>query len=236
MNLLHDIREPSRLLLTWQPGEAEPHARTRRIVGEIVAEGDELVLRYLHGTPDYVAAEACGFQGYPAFRPSAREHRQGVHEAFSRRLPPRKREDFGDFLAKHRLPNPFPYSDLALLGYTGAALPSDGFALVPDFSGTTEAFEFIMELAGVRHVHGLNMSGIRNGDEINFAIDRENPVDRDAVFALHRGKPLGYVNRALRASLSKWAAKGSLSAKVDRLNGTTDRPRVFVRLSFHPWK
>lgn len=232
MNLLSEIREPSRLLLTWQPPETSQHARTRRVVAEIQEEDGALVLRYLPGTPDYNAALECGFSGYPAFHPSTVEHRTGVGEALSRRLPPRKREDFGDFLAKHRLPDPFRYSDLALLGYTGGALPSDGFALVPDFPDSPGAFDYITELAGVRYVYGLNLSGVRVGDELQFALDRENTVDRDAVFAVHKGKPLGYVNRALRQRLAKWASTGQLTAKVERLNGKPDRPLIYVRLKY----
>ncbi len=190
------------------------------------------MLRYLPQSPDYIAAVECGFTGYPAFHPSSVEHRKGVGEALGRRLPPRKREDFGDFLAKHRLPNPFPYSDLALLGYTGAALPSDGFALVPDFPDSPGAFDYITELAGVRHVSGLNLSGVRVGDEVQFAMDRENTVDRDAVFVVHKGKPLGYVNRAIRQRLAKWASTGQLSARVERLNGKPERPLVYVRLEY----
>jgi hypothetical protein len=232
MNRLSYIREPSRLLLTWQPAESSSQPRTRRVVGEIKKHGDEVVLRYLPETPDYQAAVECGFLGYPAFNPTSVEHRQGVMEAFSRRLPPRKREDFGDFLAKHRLPEPFPLSDLALLGYTGGALPSDGFSLVPDFPDDPGPFDYVLELAGVRHVRGLNLSSVTAGDEVQFALDRENPIDRDAVFVVHRGKPLGYVNRALRSRVAKWAANGQLSATIERLNGKPDRPLVYVRLQY----
>jgi hypothetical protein len=201
-------------------------------VAEIVPSGNDVVLRYLPDTDDYKAAVACGFAGYPAFRTNPVEHRQGVLDAFNRRLPPRKREDFSDFLAKHRLPDPFPLSDLALLGYTGAALPSDGFALVPDFPDQPGPFDYVTELAGVRHVNGLDLSRISIGDEVQFAYDRENPVERDALFVVHHGKPLGYVNRALRARVAKWAGTGHLSARIERLNGKPDRPLVYVRFEY----
>lgn len=232
MNRLAYIREPSRLLVTWQPPEGEPYARTRRVVAEVLRDESGAVLRYLPNTEDYAAAEQSGFTGYPAFKPTTLEHRQGVLEALSRRLPPRKREDFSDFLAKHRLPDPFPLSDLALLGYTGAALPSDGFAFVPDFPDHPGPFDYITELAGVRYVHGPNLVGIAAGDELQFAYDRENPVERDALFVIHKGKPLGYVNRALRRRVATWASTGYLTARIERVNGTPARPRVFVRLEY----
>ncbi|WP_186157067.1 hypothetical protein [Burkholderia gladioli] len=232
MNRLKHVREPSRLLMTWQPPEEGPFARTRRVVAEIVPAAHGAVLRYLLGTSDYDEAVKCGFIGYPAFVSSTTTHEQGVLEALSRRLPPRKREDFSDFLAKHRLPDPFSLSDVALLGYTGAALPSDGFSFVPDFPDYPGPFDFITELAGVRHVHGLNLAGITPGNDVEFAFDRENPVDRDAIFVVHKGKPLGYMNRALRLRVAKWASTGYLTARIERINGTADRPRVFVRLEY----
>jgi len=111
-------------------------------------------------------------------------------------------------------------------------LPSDGFALVPDFPDSPGAFDYVTELAGVRHVRGLNLSDVRVGDEVQFAVDRENPVDRDGVYVVHHGKPLGYVNRVLRHRLAKWASTGQLSAKIERLNGKPDRPLVYVRLQY----
>lgn len=232
MNRLLHIREPSRLAVTWQPAEEQPYARTRRIVAEVVPVPSGAMLRYLPNTADYVEAEKCGFKGYPAFNPTTVEHHHGVLEALGRRIPPRKREDFGNFLAKHRLPEPFPLSDLALLGYTGAALPSDGFAFIPDFPDHPGTFDYIMELAGVRYVRGANLGGVTPGDEVQFAFDRENPVERDALFVIHKGKPLGYVNRALRQRVAIWASTGYLTARIERVNGTTERPRVFVRLEY----
>jgi len=199
-------------------------------VAEVVREGSDVVLRYLPDTEDYRIALNSGFTGHPAFPHSTTEHRSGVEEALSRRLPPRKREDFGDFLAKHRLPYPFPLSDLALLGYTGAALPSDGFALVPDFSGEDIPFDYILEVAGVRHVRGHDVSGLSVGDPLTFARDNENLVDRDALLIVHRGLPLGYVNRAIRHTIAKWVESGRISARIERLDGKPGRPLVFARL------
>ncbi len=109
--------------------------RTRRVIGEVLSEkpSGDIVFRYLKGTDDFQAAEAAGFKGFPAFRLEDTEIRHGVLESLMRRLPPRNREDFGDYLRLHGLPASFKLSDLALLGHTGARLPSDGFALVPEF-------------------------------------------------------------------------------------------------------
>ena len=67
-----------------------------------------------------------------------------------RRLPPRNREDFADYLQVHGLSAPFELSDVALLGYTGARLPSDGFALVPEFPEDIRPCDYVMEVTGAR--------------------------------------------------------------------------------------
>jgi hypothetical protein len=232
MSLLRHIVEPDRLLLTWQPPDENASVRTRRIVGEIYKDaGGQVIFRYLTGTPDFDAAKQAGFKDFPAFPLDKGELRQGVIESLLRRLPPRKREDFADYLAQHRLPNPFNHSDMALLGYTGARLPSDGFGLVPVFPQNAIPCEVLLEIAGLRHVFSGDLNAIRVGDPVTLQIDPENPVDQDAVVVLHRGQRLGYVNRALRQPMGRWLHSHDVSASVERINGKPERPLLYVKVS-----
>lgn len=229
---LQHIVEPERLLLTWQPVDEQAPVRTRRVVGEIARECDgQFVFRYLKDSTDFRLAREAGFQGFPAFSMSHVETRQGVIESFLRRLPPRNREDFSDYLAQHRLPYPFPNSDFALLGYTGARLPSDGFALVPVFPGNAVPCDYLIEVAGLRHVIGTETSNIQDGDPITFDVDSHNPVDQDALTVLHQGRRIGYVNRALKETFHQWLSAHTVHAVVERQNGKPERPLVFVRVS-----
>lgn len=229
---LRHIVEPARLLLTWQPMDEHAPQRTRRTVGEVLrADSDgDLLFRYFRGTPDFAAACTAGFQGFPAFQMDQSEIRQGVHETLMRRLPPRKREDFADFLALHRLPAPFTYSDMALLGYTGAKLPSDGFTLFPEFPTNTVPCDYLMEVAGLRHVYDGPMTEIRDGDEVTFQPEPSNPVDKDALVVLHKGRRIGYVARALRDNFNAWLRAGKITATVERQNGKPTRPLVYLRI------
>lgn len=232
MTPLQHIVEPERLLLTWQPVDERAPVRTRRVVGEICRESNgQFVFRYLNNTPDFQSAQVAGFQGFPAFSLAQAETRQGVIESLMRRLPPRNREDFAEYLAQHRLPHPFPYSDFALLGYTGARLPSDGFALVPVFPGNAVPCDYLMEVAGLRHVIGNDISAIHDGDPVSFESDPDNQVDRDALVVVHQGRRIGYVNRALKESFHHWLDSHRISAVVERQNGKPERPLVFVRVS-----
>ena len=231
MNPLRHLVEPSSLFMTWQPSDEGAPTRTRRVIGEVARDGAGIVFRYLKGTQDFSAAENAGFKGFPAFRLENLETREGVRESLMRRLPPRNREDFVDYLRSHALPAPFALSELALLGYTGARLPSDGFALVPDFPPEAHPCEYIMELAGTRHVFNGNLADLRVGDTVTIRTDPTNPVEADSLMVYHRDQPIGYVNRALKAMVYRWLATERLSAVIERLNGKPDRPLVYVRVS-----
>jgi hypothetical protein len=232
MNILTHIIEPRRLLLTWQPADLNAPSRTRRVVGEIFIDSDgQAIFRYLYDTPDYVEAVNAGFQGFPAFGDKQGEIRQGVIETLMRRLPPRNREDFSDYLAQHRLPFPFNYSNLALLGYTGARLPSDGFALVPDFPLNAAPCDLLIEVAGLRHVYLDGLKNIHIGDAVTFEIEDNNPVDAGAVAVIHQGNRIGYINRVLKDTFSTWLQSRQVEATVDRLNGKPERPLVYVWVS-----
>lgn len=229
---LQHIVEPERLYLTWQPLDEGAPTRTRRVVGVVLKRaGSALGFRYLVELPDYQKAKEAGFQGFPAFKATDVEHTQGVRDSLLRRLPPRSREDFADYLALHRLPSPFEYSDFALLGYTRARLPSDGFELVPSFPADAVPIDLIVEVVGVRHVNGFDVSHVKNGDNVIFKADADNPVDRDAVAVYLKGKHLGYVNRAMRSVFSDWLRLHSVSAHVERINGKPERPVIYLRVT-----
>lgn len=232
MTILQNLIEPQRLLLTWQSSDEGSLDRTRRVVGCLERDGSEVVFRYLKENEDFQKARDAGFNGYPAFRidDKASDFRQGVLEAFLRRIPPRKREDFNEYLAQHRLPFPFPLGDFALLGYTGAKLPSDGFALVPDFQFTDAPCDFLLEVAGMRHCIP-DAAALSLGDAVDFAFDFSNPVDSDAIAILHKGTRIGYVNRALRGVFQHWLNLGKITARIERINGKPERPLVYLYVS-----
>lgn len=232
MDPLRYLVEPTALLLTWQPADEGAPRRTRRVVGRIERAGaSEATFTYLEKSEDFLEARASGFQGFPAFNLSGGTMTTGVLDAFLKRLPSRSREDFSRYLAVHRLPHPFPLSDFALLGYTGARLPGDGFDIAPEFEPALRGrLELLVEVAGVRHTFGGQASDLTVGDEVTFDVECSNPVDADAVRVLWHGEPLGYVNRALRQNFCEWLRTRRVSGRVDHVNGKPARPLVYVRV------
>lgn len=231
MEPLVHIVEPTALLLTWQPADERAPNRTRRTVAKIDrTDTGSAVFHYLRGTEDFVAAQEAGFVGFPAFKLESEDSNQGVIESLLRRLPPRKRADFNEYLKQHRLPVPFEHSDFALLGYTGARLPSDGFGLVPVFPDAITEIDLVTEVAGLRHVFKGDASSIRPGDGVGFQTEPNNKYDSDAVLISWNGQSLGYVNRALRGTFLGWLRSNRVTATVERVNGKPERPLVYLRV------
>lgn len=235
--LIEHIVEPARLLLLWQGPEGS--SRVRHVVGELTSCSGNVALRYATDSSDLQAAKRDGFRGHPAFIDLEKIHVTGVLEAFLRRIPPRSRQDFGEYLSQQRLPTDKPVSDFALLGYSGARLPSDGFSLVHTFEKHSGAFEFITEVAGFRHqapVSGVKAADIGLNDAVTFAPEPENPVDPLAVAVVWHGKRIGYVVRGLNPYFGTWLTSRDVSAHITRINGRPEHPAVYLFVEVGPQK
>lgn len=223
--MIHRITEPKSLWLTWQPKSGGE----RFAVGEILSlENGRVLFHYLSETDGFAKAIDKGFEGYPAFKINQRYHDKNVIEAFIRRLPPKSRGDFDLYLRQHFLSAPFQGSDIALLAYTGAKLPSDGFSLVPNFDVSDNGFEYLLEVAGTRYQAGIDIDLIGIGDEVNFSTEPENEHDGNAIAIFHEGTRIGYVNKLLCPLIHAKIADSSIKAAVAKKAGTDDRPLLYV--------
>ena len=228
LEVIH-IAEPRRLWLTWQPRDGG----RRYLVGQIDRlEDGAFTYRYHSSSDSFHQAEGKGFVGYPAFDIGAEQHSNNVLAPFMRRLPPRKRGDFKTYLAQYLLSHPFDGSEFALLAYTGAKSPGDGFSLLPDFSGLKGDIDYQLEVVGTRYEleNGLDLGAIQTGDVVTFTHEPDNQYDPYAIAIAHNGQRLGYVNKVLCDFISKKLADRKISAVVSRKNGTSERPLIYVLL------
>jgi hypothetical protein len=194
--------------------------------------GTQVVLRYLRDTKDFQKALELGFIGYPAFPLKQPEYREGVLELLRRRLPPRSRSDFGEYLQRFGLPRNATLSDFALLGYSEAKLPSDGFSVVNDFEDVKGDFEFVTEIAGFRYYGGMSMVIPEViGSPVGFRPEPANKHDRNAVRVELNGVLIGYVNRLQSCAFLRWLEAGHVSAQIHRIDGSPVRPQVHMFVS-----
>lgn len=231
MNAIEHIFEPTRLLLVWHNSNFEA-PRCRRVVGELVRHGDDAAFRYLKGTDDFRLAIEEGFHEFPAFSDAKNEESKlGALDVFVRRLPPRKREDFHEYLSQYNLPINFTGSSFALLAYTGARLPSDTFELCPDLSDAVAPLDLIVEVAGLGF-HMDENSVFHEDETVSFEKDPENPYDPQAVKVLHNKNHIGYINKALSPSFAKLLETGKVSGKVIKFTNNKGKPRLLVLVKY----
>ncbi|MBF0098027.1 MAG: hypothetical protein HQM04_16260 [Magnetococcales bacterium] len=232
--MIRHIVEPQHLYLAWQAPDGSPHGRTRRKVAEISADDTKsFVLRYLKGTEDFELARSAGFSGHPAFPLEQDQYASGILDTFMRRIPPKKRRDYNQFLQFWRLDPNTPISPLALLGYVGAQLPGDGFSLVHPFDTAEPPFEFLEEVAGFRHLDGFRdiLRQLDPGQKIQLRPDPGNPHDPLAIrIELMDNRHVGFVNKLQAPNLRHWLETPGIHGVIDRINGTEERPLVYVFL------
>jgi len=235
MNYIEHIIEPRKLLLTWQTRVPEHKDRMRRIVAELVRNGDDANLVYRWGTPEFDEAKDLGFDGYSGFDIEQDTH-ENVLAAFMKRLPPKKRGDFYKFLNAIRIKDKSEISDFALLGYSGARLPDDDFTVINSFSDVEPPFELLATVEGYRyHQDKIPLSSLEEGMPALFQYEPDNPKDPLAVQIMIKDQPAGYVCRGLHTQFHEWFDKGyNVTATVERINGTEERPQIYLYVKVRP--
>jgi hypothetical protein len=230
IRFIEHIVEPERLLLSWQARDGD-HVRMRRFVGELVRRGDDADLMYLRESEDFQIARQNGFVEYSGF--PASENHTGVQALFMKRLPPRKRTDFGRYLESFRIRPDAVISDFALLGYSGAKLPDDDFTIVHPFDTAVPPFELLTPVQGYRYYQErMPFDRLKLGMDAQFEPEPENPYDPEAMAIVLGGEKCGYVCRGLTGSLHKWLdAHYDVSASIERLNGSPERPLIYLYLT-----
>ncbi|WP_289138849.1 HIRAN domain-containing protein [uncultured Pseudomonas sp.] len=227
--------EPHRLILTWQPRQHDDSrptsTRGKLAIAELLHIHNNVVFRYLKNTPDFIEALNSGFIGYPAFHLFQEIHTIGVLDAFLRRLPPRSRSDFNLYLQHFGLNPDFKASEFSLLGYTGARLPSDPFELFMDLDVAHTPVDFLLEIAGFRYTQpNVDTQNVINLP-LHFQPEPENIFDPSAIAVYQDQYKIGYVSRVLCSSFQKLFSRGTVSAKICKLNGSRGNTTAFMLVS-----
>lgn len=225
MHVIEHTFVPTLLLLVWQAPDGRD--RSLLVVGELRDQSGVISFHYLSNTDDFRQAVALGFVCYPAFRKQEGEYTDGVMDSFLRRLPPRSRGDFTKFLEQWCLPATAKLSDFALLAYSGAKLPSDGFSLVWPLDEVTAPGEVLLEVAGFRY-QGVGLNELTEGMPVKFVSEPDNDKDSKALRIEVGGRRIGYVKRVQRDAVVKWLAQYDVEAYLERFNGTSERPVVYI--------
>ena len=233
-NMTNMITEPiqtSRALLTWQRPLEQFGTRDRLAVAELVQRKAGVEFSYLD-EKHLAQARKTGFSGYPGLALENQHEINTATDILTRRLPPRNRPDFQDFMETFGLSSQAHFSELSLLAYTGARMTSDSFGVTETFEGFDRPFRYIFDVSGYRHYRKDDL----NIDEpVAFRHEPTNQHDPNAVEVVRQdGARLGYVNRLQAPSVLRWLGQGRIEARVFSQNGRSVYPRLFVMADIHP--
>ncbi|MNF58729.1 hypothetical protein D3C84_402970 [compost metagenome] len=226
------VYEPHRLILTWRPAYPATNLRKKLAVAELLHVHNNVIFRYLYNTEDYDEACRLGFIGHPAFSIFEEVHNFGVMDAFIRRLPPRRRSDFNLYLKQYGLNADLPASDFALLGYTGARLPSDPFELFMDLSAARPPVDLLLEIAGFKYTQPNVDTQDVIGMSLRFEREPTNEFDPKAIAIFQDSYKIGYVSRVLCDSFWRLLSRGFLDAKICTLNGTKGKTTAYMLINY----
>lgn len=228
MATINHTFEPSRLFLVWHHLR-DDSPRHRRIVGEIYKDGSHFYFRYTKATEDFKLAKEEGFIGFPAFTMNSSEPFKDVLDVFTKRLPPRKRADFGKYLSQYGLPENFSGSEISLLGYTGARLESDSFELCPDYSEISVPADLILDISGANyHVTSENLP--KEETPVQFERDPENIYDSNAIAIYCNSQLIGYLNKALTKGFRHLLETMKISGKVLKSQIKQNKIQILVHV------
>jgi hypothetical protein len=238
VNCIEHSWEPKRLFLAWQPPEVVGD-RFRWAVALLdrCADPNAIHLRYFNPGLEFESFNqgrqfeqlvSLGYEGYPAFSRTRAIHDHAVTDALMRRLPPRSRPDFSDYMKQFRLVDDLGLSDFALLGRTEAKVLGDGFSVVDPLDADTQEGDLLLEIAGYRHYARGLVFRLSVGDRIDIVPEPGNRHDGDAVQVMSRGQKIGNINRLQAKTFLRWTAKRDIQGVIERLNGSPDHPRAFI--------
>lgn len=234
MNLIQHIIEPNRLLIVWQSPQDGTGSGKRYVIGELkLDQSNNVLLRYFKMSKDFQEALKHEFKGFSIFDTKEENHTQNVMEMLNRRIPSRQRTDFPDFLKYYRIAPEIgsQMTDFALLGYTGAKLPGDGFSFVHTFENALAPCEIAIEVAGARHYSKKfeNLNELVDTPVV-FTAEPDNQEDLNAITITLKDtcKKVGYINRAQTEIFHKWLENNNVNAHIERINGTPERPNILL--------
>ncbi len=232
MNFINHIIEPDRLLLSWQLPRDSINRR-RMFVAELRRTEDSADLYYNVDTEDFKQAKEKGFKGYPGYPIENSASFNNVLSSFLMRIPPRSRNDFSRFLTSIRIKDESEISDFALLGYSNAILPGDEFTIIHPYENAKPPFELLTLIQGYRHLDNtIPLCDIREGQEVFFKKEPDNPFDSNAISIIINSSVIGYIRRGLSESFNKWLDCGlEVSGNIEKKNGTEEYPKIYIYFS-----
>ena len=231
-----EIPEPDSLSVCWMvPLQVDnQQSRNRYTIGKLWRHEStsEMVFSYTENHDILEKAINHGFEGYPTF-PLITDHvYPNAMDVFGRRLPSEARKDYSKILKSYALDPTSDYSRFQLLAATGGRLTTDSYEFVDPLNNIKVGSIRLFDVAGVRRFYEKSKNPTLN-ETLSFERDPKNKFDEYAVKILNAlGEQVGWVNNVQSKAISTFLANGTLDARVFRVNGRQNYPRIFAIAAF----
>ncbi len=237
-----DAPQARDLLVLWQ------HPETREIIpiGRFGHDGDTYTFAYTRA-----AADVKGFRPLPGLGDLSRRYvTDRIPAVFDQRVMESDRPDYAEYLASLGL-DPADATPWEQIVESGGARAGDTlqFMQVPTVVDGRARARFFAN--GVRHIadgnrvvggrsfhvtaedHEVALRSLSMGDVVLIEIEDDNPADVCACLITTDGVPVGWVPRALSASVRRLLEAGHVFAVVARIGdpGTPSHLRLVLNLS-----
>ncbi len=237
MQLIEYIYPPTKINIIWQKPDADGiSSGDRFLIGHITIEGNKSTLQY-YDSEEVKRATEKGFVGLTAFPyEKAKIWHGDIIEVLSRRLPPKTRGDFEEYLRSYGLSEKLKdeITIAELLAYTNGKVAGDGFSFFHSFENVQIPFEFSFEIAGFRYSEGMVIQDKKSlvGEKVFFEPEKINNFDQEAIKVLTEqdGKKimLGYIPKGLNCVLHNYLEANKNESIIVKVNGSVEKPSVFV--------
>lgn len=215
------MSEFSKIYLAWRKGSGS----RRHIVGLLEKDNDNNVtFQYLPEAKTLRKTE--GFIPYFEFQDLDKVYDVNVLSIFSHRLIKTDRPDVQNFLDFWEVPADKADDKFYLLGKTQGLTATDNFEFLAEYQSTKDV-HFLTDISGLSHTK-ITRDFVKSGDLLQYALDKDNEHDKEAVIVTFNGTMLGYIKR-IHCRVFQEAPNLLLSVKAIEQNGVIRK--IFVKVS-----
>ena len=209
------------------------HTGKRYIVGEIVKENNSYTLNYFDNINFSEDAKE-QYSGFVAFDMNTKKsYDNGVMELFQKRLPPKQRQDYSDYLRSNRINENLKNNldSFTLIGLTGGQIEGDGFSFQPVIDVNNNNFQVFFNIAGFRHHSNYpNDINLLRDKQVTLHAEKYNQHDAHAIKIMYKDYNLGYVPYGYNKEIHKFLDRIDF-AIISKINGIFTRPNIGLVVS-----
>ena len=208
------------IYLVWRRGRNDSRIKVGKLTKN-VTDG----IRFQYIEEGVKEAMEKGFTMYPDFPDIDRIYTQNVLEIFSQRLTKTERSDIQKYFNYWEILPSLKDDKFYVLAQTQGLLLTDNFEFIAEYY-PVKNLNFTSELCGLTR-RKLAIGTIKEGDLLQWKIEKNNPFDKYAVKLLNNGIELGYV-KTIHAKVFHVSKYKSFQISVKSLEQNSYITRAFI--------